>query len=364
MDPGRKLAKSTKLKVKKLKVEKSPQAEMRSLIAGYWVSRLIYVAARLGLADLLKAGPCTAGELAERAGANGPALYRMMRTLASYGVFTELPGRRFKLTPLGSTLRSDVPASMHAFALFLIGSPVWNTWEHLESAVQTGQLPFDRLYGMPFYKYLEQHPENLRIFGEAMTSLSGTENPEIAAAFQAVHKDARIRTVVDVAGGFGSLLALILKKNPKLRGVLFDMPPVIERARHDRHLTTAGIAERCTLAGGDMFASVPRGHDAYLMKYILHNWDDEHCVRLLTNCREAMSPGGRVLVADAVVPPGETPDWGKLLDIQMMVVVPGKERTEEEFAALFKRAGFRLTRVIPTRSPLSLIEGVAAASRG
>lgn len=336
---------------------------MRSLIAGYWVSRLIYVAARLGLADLLKSGPRTAAELAERAGVNATALYRMMRTLASYGVFTEGKGGRFRLTPLGTTLRSDVPASMHGFALFLIGSPVWNAWEDLEYAVKTGQLPFDRLFGMPFYNYLEQHPENLKIFGEAMTSLSGTENPEFARVFRPVRQRAAIRTVVDVAGGFGSLLARLLKQNPKLNGVLFDMPPVIARARQDRHLTATGLAGRCSFAGGDMFESVPRGGDAYVLKYILHNWDDDHCVKLLTNCREAMNPGGRILVADAVVPPAETPDWGKLLDIQMMVVVPGKERTKAEFAALFTRAGFRLTRIIPTRCPLSVVEGVAANPR-
>ena len=333
---------------------------MRSLIAGYWVSRLIYVAARLGLADLLEKGPLTAEELAGRAGVHPGALYRMMRTLASYGVFTEGRGGRFKLTPLGTTLRSDVPASMHGFALFLIGSPVWNAWEDLEYAVKTGHLPFDRLFGMPFYNYLEQHPENLKIFGEAMTSLSGTENPEFARVFRTIRQRAGIRTVVDVAGGFGSLLALILTQNPKLKGVLFDMPPVVARARQDRHLTNARIGARCTFAGGDMFDAVPAGGDAYVLKYILHNWDDDHCVTLLTKCREAMNPGGRILVADAVVPPAEKPDWGKLLDIQMMVVVPGKERTKQEFAALFKRAGFRLTRIIPTRCPLSVVEGVAA----
>jgi hypothetical protein len=340
-----------------------PQAEMRSLIAGYWVSRLIYVAARLGLADLLKDGPRTAEDLASHAGVNATALYRMLRTLASYGVVTETRGRRFKLTSLGSTLRSDVPASMHGFALFLIGSPVWNAWEDLEYSVRTGQLPFDRLYGVPFYEYLNQHPENLKIFGEAMTSLSGTENPEFVRAFQVIQRRARVRTVVDVGGGFGSLLALLLQRNARLKGTLFDLPSVIERARRDRHLTASRVASRCEFAVGDMFDAVPRGGDAYVMKYILHNWDDEHCVRLLSNCRDAMNAGGRVLVADAVVLPVEKPDWGKLLDIQMMVVVPGKERTKEEFAALFERAGLELTRVIPTDCPLSLIEGVAAKSR-
>ena len=338
----------------------TPHAEMRSLIAAYWVSRMIYVAARLRIADLLKDGPLTTAALAEQAKVDASALYRMMRTLASYGVFKEGKGKRFSLTPLGTTLRSDVPASMHAFALFLVGRPVWDAWEQLEYSVQTGQLPFDKMFGIPFYKYLEKNPENLKIFGEAMTSLSGTENPEIAAAYQKVHAKAKIDTLVDVAGGFGSLLAMILKKNRKLKGVLFDMPPVIARAQVDRHVTADPVAARCTLTGGDMFESVPAGADAYLMKYILHNWDDEHCVTILSNCRAAMAPKGRVLVADPVIPRDSKPDWSKLLDIQMMVVVPGKERSKEEFSALFKRAGLKLTRIIPTSSPLSLVEGVRA----
>ncbi len=338
----------------------TPQVQMRSLIAGYWVSRLIYVAAKLGLADLLKGGPRSADDLAAAAGVHPPALYRVLRTLAAYGLFTEIKGRRFTLTPLGATLRTDVPASMRDFALMLVEKHVWDAWEQLSYAVQTGRLPFDKIFGMPFYKYLEQHPDDLRVFGEAMTSLSGTENPEIAAAYQKVHQRASIRTLVDVGGGLGSLLALILKKNPKLNGVLFDVPPVIARAHTDRHVTAKGIAERCRLVGGDMFASAPQGGDAYIMKYVLHNWDDEMCVKILTNCRDAMNAKGRILVADPVVSPGDKPDWGKLLDIQMMVVVSGKERTKEEFAALFKRSGLKLTRVLPTRSSLSLVEAVRA----
>jgi hypothetical protein len=345
---------------KKTRSKTPPQAEMRSLIAGYWVSRLIYVVAKLGIADLLKDGPRMTGDLADAAGVHAPSLYRVMRTLSGYGLFSEIKGQRFKLTTLGATLRTDAPASMRHFALFLIGSPVWDAWGELEYALRTGELPFDKMFGVPFYKYLEQHPENLRIFGEAMTSLSGTENPEMAAAYQQIHKTAGIRTLVDVAGGFGSLLALILRKNAKLEGVLFDLPPVIERAKQDRHVTAQAIAKRCTLTGGDMFVSVPAGADAYILKYILHNWDDEHCVRILSNCRDAMGAKGRVLVADAVVSPGGQADWGKLLDIQMMVVVPGKERTKEEFAALFKRSGLKLTRVIPTNCPLSVVEAVRA----
>ena len=332
---------------------------MRSLIAGYWVSRLIYVAARLGLADLLKKGPLTVEDLAAAARVQPAALYRVLRTLASYGLFAEIKGKRFKLTPLGATLRTDVPASMHAFALMLVEKHVWYAWEQLLYAVQTGDLPFDKIFGMPFYKYLEQHPDDLRVFGESMTSLSGTENPAIAAVFQKHYKSARIRTLVDVAGGRGSLLAMILQANPKMNGVLFDLPAVIASAVQDRHVTAKGIAKRCRAEAGDFFTAVPAGGDAYLLKYILHNWDDESCVRILASCRAAMNQQGRVLVADPVISSGNNPEWGKLLDIQMMVLLSGKERTKTEFAALFKRAGLKLTRVIPTSCPLSVVEGVA-----
>ena len=333
---------------------------MRDLIAGYWISRMIYVAAKLNLADLLKKGPRTVEQLAEAAGVRPSALYRVMRTLASYGVFTEISGKRFALTPLGQTLRTDVPATMRDFALMLVEKHVWYAWEQLLYALQTGDLPFNKVYGMPFYKYLEAHPDDLKVFGESMTSLSSTENRAVAAGYQKACKTAGVRTLVDVAGGLGSLLAMILKANPKLQGVLFDVPAVIARAQQDQHVTAKGIANRCTLVGGDFLQSVPEGGDAYIMKYILHNWGDERCVTILSNCRTAMNPKGRVLVADPVISTGNNPEWGKLLDIQMMVLLSGKERTKEEFRALFKKAGLELTRVIPTGCPLSIVEAVRA----
>jgi hypothetical protein len=336
----------------------APESAMRNLIAGYWVSRLIYVAARLGIADLLSTGPRTAESMAAATGVKPRGLYRMLRTLASYGVFEELKGRRFKLTPLGKTLRADVPGSMRGFALMLVEKHVWDSWEQLLYAVQTGELPFDRTFGMPFYRYLEQHPDDLRVFGEAMTSLSGIENPAVAAVFQKTYKPSLVHAIVDVAGGHGSLLATILKANPKLKGVLFDVPPVIARAEREPYVTAAGIAARCTLVPGDFFASVPAGGDVYLLKYILHNWDDERCLTILSNVRSAMNKKGRVLVADPVISPGKGQEWAKLLDIQMMVVVKGAERTKAEFASLFKKAGLKLVRLTPTASPLSVVEAV------
>ena len=327
---------------------------MLNLTIGHWVARLIYVAAKLKLADLLKDGPRTTAQLATATGVQAPALYRILRTLASVGVFAETKGGRFKLTPLAATLRSDVPGSMRAWAIMANEKYTWDSWMDLLHGVKTGEIPFVKAHGVHPFEYLEKHPDDLAVFGESMTSLSATENPAIAAAY----KFSAIRTLVDVGGGHGSLLAAILKANPKLKGVLFDQPSVIARAQKDQHVTAKGIAERCTLESGSFFEAVPAG-DAYIMKYILHDWNDEQCVKILTNCRAAMNEKGRILVVDNVIPPGNDPSWGKLVDIQMLVI-GGRERTKKEFAAMFAKAGLKLTRVLATKCPLSIVEGVRA----
>src|SRR5580704_18995 len=281
-----------------------PQAVLFNLITGRWVSQLIYVAARLELADHLKHGPRTAEELATAAEVQAPALYRALRALASVGIFAETKDKRFKLTPLAVTLQKAVPCSMHAAALML-GEKYWeDAWAQLLHGIKTGEMPFLKAHGIPPFEYLEKHPEDLKIFGETMTSVSSTENPAIAAA----HKFSGIRTLVDVGGGNGSLLATILKANPKLKGVLFDLPSVSTRAKQDRHVTAKGIAERCTLESGDFFEAVPKGGDAYIMKRTLHDWDDERCTKILANCCAAMSEKGKVLVVDSLIPPGNDPD--------------------------------------------------------
>jgi hypothetical protein len=332
-----------------------PPAVMFTFIMGRWVSRLIYVAAKLELADRLKHGPLTVEELATAAEVQAPALFRALRALASVGIFAETKDKRFKLTPLAVTLQKAVPGSMHAAALML-GEKYWeDAWAQLLHGIKTGEMPFLKAHGIPPFEYLEKHPEDLKIFGETMTSVSSTENPAIAAAY----KFSGIRTLVDVGGGNGSLLATILKANPKLKGVLFDQPSVITRASQDRYVTVKGIFERCSLESGDFFAAVPKGGDAYIMKRTLHDWDDERCAKILANCRAAMSEKGKVLVVDAVITPGNDPDRGKLLDIQMLVI-GGHERTKQDFATVFKGAGLKLTRIVPTKSPLSIVEGVRA----
>ena len=330
-------------------------AAMLNLTIGHWVARLIYIAAKLKLADLLKGGPQTADQLAAATGVQAPALYRVLRALASVGVFAETKGGRFKLTPLAATLRTGVPSSMRGWALMSNEKYTCDAWQELLYGVQTGENPFRKAHGVPVFEYLEKHPADLADFGESMTSLSGAENPTIAAAY----KFSGISTLVDVGGGHGSLLATILKANPKLKGVLFDQASVIARAQQDQHVTARGIAKRCRFEAGSFFEAVPTGGDAYIMKYILHDWNDEQCVKILENCRAAMNKKGRVLVVDNVIPPGNDPNWGKLLDIQMLII-GGRERTKKEFAAMFKQAGLKMTRIVPTKSPLSIVEGVRA----
>lgn len=331
-----------------------PAEVMRNLTIGYWVARLIHVAAKLGLADLLKKGPRPLEDLATAAGVQPEPLYRVLRALASVGIFTETKGRRFKLTPLATTLQTGVAGSMHAWALMINENWGWDSWKELLSGVQTGEVPFVKTHGVQIFEYLEKHPADLEVFGQSMTSISRIENPAVVAAY----KFSGIRTLVDVAGGHGSLLAMILKANPRLRGVLFDRSPVITRAESDQHLTAKGIKKRCRFESGDFFEAVPKGGDAYLMKYILHDWNDEACVKILTNCRTAMNDKGKVLVVDNVITPGNDPSWGKLLDIQMLII-GGRERTKEEFATLFTAARLKLTRVVSTKCSLSIIEGIA-----
>ena len=335
--------------------ELPPPAVMFNLIAGRWVSQLVFVAAKLELADHLKHGSRTVEELATAAEVHAPALYRVLRALASFGVFAETKDKRFKLTPLAVTLQKAVPGSLHAVALLFEDKFSRDPWAELLHGVKTGEVPFLTAHGVSPFEYLEKHPETLKIFGEAMTSVSSMENPAIAAAYQF----SGIRTVVDAGGGHGSLLGAILKANPKLKGVLFDQPSVISRAKQDRYVTHKGISGRCTLESGDFFEAVPKNGDAYMMKRVLHDWNDERCTKILANCCAAMRENGRVLVIDSVVAPGNDPDRGKLLDMQMLVI-GGRERTKREFATLFSKAGLKLTRVIPTKCPLSIVEGVRA----
>jgi hypothetical protein len=325
-------------------------------ISSYWVSQLVYVAAALGIADELARRPQTPGALAQRVGADASALGRMLRALASVGVFAERADGRFRLTPLAATLRRDVPGSLRSLALMLVDDYNWQAWGALLYGVRTGKIPFDRVHGVPLFEYLRARPEKDRVFSESMASISGVENSTIARGYDFD----RFRSIVDVGGAHGHLLATILRRHRRLRGILYDQPQVVALARKAGFVTAPGVAKRCAVEGGDFFRSVPHGADAYLMKYIVHDWDDARCERLLSLCRQAMTPGGRVLVVEHVIAPGNGPDFGKLLDVNMLVVPGGRERTRAEFASLFARAGLRLRAVRATAGPLSILEGVAA----
>jgi O-methyltransferase domain len=231
-------------------------------------------------------------------------------------------------------------------------------WMDLFQSVQTGESAFERVFGKRIFEHLAQHPAQAREFGESMTSLSMTEAPAVAAAYDF----SGIKQLVDVGGGHGSLLSAILVKTPGLRGVVYDRPEVIEVARKDTGTRPPEVAARCELVAGNFFESIPAGADACIMKYILHDWEDELCVKILANCKRALGPRGKVLVVDNVIPPGNDPHWGKKLDINMLVLTGGRERTEKDFAKLFEQSGFRLSRVIPTACPLSIVEGVASGA--
>jgi len=329
---------------------------MLAHLTGYWVSQLVFVAAKLGIAEQLARGPRTPEALAKRVGADAGALRRVLRALASIGIFAETARGTFKLTPLAATLREDAPSSLKNFALMIVEGYNWSAWQELLDGVKTGLLPFPRVHGQPIFDYLRDHPEDDRIFSASMASISGPENAAVARALDF----GRFRTLVDVGGAHGHLLATILGRHRRLRGILYDQPQVVANAPASRFITAKAVAGRISVEGGNFFNAVPQGADAYIMKYIMHDWTDDQCARILGHCRRAMAPGGRVLVVEHVIRPGNAPDWGKMLDINMLVLTGGRERTKDEFAALFARAGLRLRRVHKTEAAVSVVEASAA----
>jgi hypothetical protein len=333
--------------------EVPPAAALTGMLAGYWVSQALYVAARLNVADELAAGPRTVAELAAATGAHAETLYRLLRALASVGVFAEEEGGRFTLTPLAEPLRTG-PGSLRALALHWGEEPSWKAWGGLLDSVKTGRTAFPLVNGLDVFPYYAAHPESGQPFHDAMTGYSAM----VGAAVVEGYDFSPFKQVVDVGGGHGGLLVDILKANPGASGVVFDEPAVAAKA--PALIAAGGVAGRCAAEGGDFFASVPEGGDAYVLKFILHDWDDERAVTILKNIRRAMTDDAKVLVIEAVVPPGNAPDFSKLIDLHMLIMTGGRERTEAEYAALFARAGLRLARVVQTASPMSVVEAVKA----
>jgi hypothetical protein len=330
--------------------EATPQVEMLRMIFGFMVSQAIHVAAKLGVADLLKDGPKGCDELARATATHAPSLYRVLRALASAGVFTETAPGVFGLTRLGETLRSDVAGSMRAMSVFMGDQCNWQAWGDILHSVKTGETAFEHVFGMGFFQHLEHHPEAARVFSEAMTSGSEPFNAAVTAAYDF----SSINQLVDVGGGHGSFISSILKAYPKMKGMLFDVPHVGEGARC--RLRAEGVAERCAVVAGDFLESIPEGADAYLMKHIIHDWDESSAIGILRNCRRAMRQDAKLLLVEEVLPCGDTPAIGKLVDLEMLLMPGGRERTEAEYRQLLEAAGFRLTSITPTRCPLSVIE--------
>ena len=328
-----------------------PPVTLLQMMTGYWVSQAIYVAAKLGIADLLVDGPRTADDLAAATEAHAPSLYRVLRALASVGVFTEATPGSFALTPLAELLRSGTPDSMRALAI-TYNEELYRAWGDVLHSVRTGQPAFEHDFGMPVFEYYAQHPEADRVLNEALAGYT----TQLAGAVPNVYDFSPFGIVVDVGGGYGALLAAILRSNPTARGILFDQPHVVAGA--EEHLASAGVADRCATVGGDFFIEVPAGGDAYVLSQILHDWDDERCVAILRHCRRAMPDHGRLLVVELVLPPGEEPFFGKWLDLHMLVVASGRERTAAEYGTLFRAAGFELARVVPTPAGPSVVEAV------
>jgi hypothetical protein len=329
-----------------------PREALLDLSTGYWRSQAIYVAAKLGVADLVHEGPKSTEELARATQTHAPSLYRLLRALASVGVFAEDPQGLFGLTPIAECLRS-VPGSQRSL-MIMMGEEHYRAWGELLYSVQTGRIAFDHVHGKPVFQFLSEHPDKAKIFDEAMVGVHGAETQAMLDAYDF----SSIGTLVDIGGGNGSVLSSVLRKHPSLKGILYDLPGVAGRAQEQ--LKQAGLADRCQVIGGNFFERVPAGGDAYVMRHIIHDWNDAQCRQILGNCRQVMRPEARLLIVESVIPPGNEPFMGKFLDLVMLVIPGGKERTEPEYRALFQSAGFRLTRIVPTAREVSIIEGTIA----
>lgn len=346
--------KVTKRKAARVRKTADPMT-MMNLIVGKWVSQAISVAAEFGFADLLQNGTKSAAELARAADASEDGVYRLLRALAGIGLLVESRGRRFRLTPLGHLLRSDAPQSTRGFARFVGHESVWRPWGELRHSIRTGAPAFDRLFGMSVFEYLGDTPEAAAIFHSAMTSLSTMESKAVVAAYDF----SGIGTLADIGGGQGLLVTTVLKANRKMKGILFDLPHATAGA--DALLQEQGVANRCQVVAGDFFGSVPDGADAYMMKHIIHDWDDERAIQILRGCHRAMRPGTRLLVIDVVIDSAGAGQYGHLLDLEMLALTPrGRERTKAEFRDLLTQAEFRFRRVVPTDGYLSIVEGTKA----
>lgn len=322
------------------------------VLMGFWSSQTLLAAVKLGVADHLADGPRTAGELAAAMGAHEPSLARLLRALATLEAVTP-EGGRYGLTEFGRALVKGSPGSMRSLVLGVMSEDHRQAWAELPHSVRTGETAFDHVFGMPVFEYYARHPEISADFNDAMTAGSAAVEAAVREAFDF----APFGRIVDVGGGNGGLLAAALESAPKAAGVLFDSPAGVKGAQD--LLRARGVSNRCEIVPGDFFESVPRGGDLYMLKWILHDWDDRRAVTILRNCREAAAKGSRLLVIESVLPDGDAPSPGRLSDLNMLAMTGGRERSASEYRAMLEAAGFVDVRARETRSPCGLVEAVA-----
>ena len=330
-----------------------PHVPLVRMAFAHWTSHIAFAAARLGIADHLADGPLDAATLAKKTATHAPSLGRFLRTLASMGVLTEDESHRFALTPIGRALRTGAPGAARATILTL-AHPSWIAgFSEMLHSLEAGRSAYEKTFGMNIFEWLGKHPDEAALFSETMVGIHGMEPAAVAAAYDF----SKCGTIVDVGGASGLLLTTVLGKAPRAKGILFDLPHVVR----DVHagLAASGMKDRVTVEGGSFFERVPKGGDVYLLSHVIHDWPESQCVDILRCCREAMTPGGRILLVEMVLPHGDTPHPGKMLDMMMLVGPGGQERTAEEYAALAKLAGLRMERIVPTESAVAIVELVA-----
>lgn len=334
---------------------KSPMMAFVELASRLWVSQALNVAAKLGVADLLTKESKSVDDLAQATNSHAPSLYRLLRTLASVGVFTEVEPHQFALTPVAEYLRSDNPYSLREQILMHCDEWHWRSTGEMFRAVKDGKPAVHHLYQVDSYwQYLVQNPDSQALFDRAMLAIARNFH----APFVKYYDFSGCSKVVDVAGGRGALLASILKANPHLNGILFDMQQTVDEAA--KFLEKEGVIDRCEMVGGNMFESVPTGGDIYILSYIFIDWDDESIIRILKNIRHAISENGKLLAVDSIVPPGDEHSWVKWVDLEELTLSYGGPRTETEFREIFQKGGFRLERILTIETPCSVMELVTA----
>lgn len=329
--------------------ELPPPAQLMKFIVSKWISKPIYVVAELGIADMLKNGPKFIEDLAQESNTHPPSLYRIMRALASVGIFNETKEKYFELTPMAEFLKTGMLRS----AAILFHS-VWSdqAWEYLLDGIKTGETPFNQAHGISLGAWLKKNPQAAQIFNEANAIKAATSHRVIIDAYDF----SGVQKLLDVGGGVGTLMIEILKAYPELQGIIADLPPVAQEANKLIH--SKGFGDRCQSVECDFFKAIPSGADALLLSNVLHDWPDDSCEKIMKNCFDALEPHSKILIVEMIIPPGNEPSIAKLLDMEMLVITGGRERTESEFKNLLLKTGFDFSRVIHTKEEISIIEGI------